>query len=94
MIWLLSWLFPLAVLLPRARKLGAVMLQTVAGVGWQATIRPSASSGRTVNAWSAQAKTLGGALRGALEQAHAHPRFGFWPTTFAPKLGGEEFDRE
>lgn len=91
---LLSRFFPLWALLPLARRLGAVSFQEVAGVGWQCSIRPThglESRGRRgVNCWTGQASSLGAALRSALEETgktadHAG-------STFAPKLGGSEFD--
>jgi hypothetical protein len=95
MIWLLSWLFPLAVMLPRARKLGSVSFTEVAGVGWQCTIRPPIASGqrRMLSSWHATAKTLGRALRDAVETAELNPDP--WANNkaeFSPKLGGREFD--
>lgn len=89
---LLSLLFPLWALLPRASQLGAVSFTQVAGVGWQATIRPPFVAGRGINAWSGQAKRMGQALRMALQEANAHPKFGWFDTKFAPKLGTKEFD--
>lgn len=91
---LLGLLFPLWALLPRATELGVVSFTQVAGVGWQATIRPPYEAGRGVNAWSGQARRMGQALRAALQEANAHPKFGYWETIFAPKLGTKEFDDE
>jgi len=92
--WLLSWLFPLWVMLPRARELGSVSFQEVAGVGWMATIRPPYTSAAKVNAWSGEGRSLGAALRQALALATVNPTSGASQLACAPKLGGAEFDDE
>lgn len=95
LLWLLSLLFPLFVLLPRARKLGSVSFTEVAGVGWQCTIRPTAETRgkRVLSSWSAANKTMGRALRDAVEIAETNPDpLGANRTVCAPKLGGREFD--
>ena len=101
MVWLLSWLFPLWALLPRARALGEVSFSEVAGVGWQCTIRPphnftvSTIRRRPVNAWSAQGKSIGSALRAVITEAKGNPDSGAGDgKNCVPRLGGEEFDRE
>jgi hypothetical protein len=96
--WLLSWLFPLWALLPRARRLGAVSFTEVSGVGWQATIRPSPANDnhrrdRRVNCWSAQARTIGGALREVINEATTKT-VDHGGDLYAPRLGGKEFDDE
>jgi hypothetical protein len=94
MISLLLLLF----LLPRARRLGTVSFTEVAGVGWQASIRPyhretPTKTLRRINAWTGQAKSLGSALRGALSEAKTHKTSGAGNgANFLPKLGGREFD--
>ncbi len=89
LLWLLF-------LLPRARRLGAVSFTEVDGVGWQASIRPRVvASGprRRLNSWTGQARTLGSALKVALEEAKAHKDSGAGDgKNFLPKLGGREFD--
>lgn len=94
--WLLSLLFPLWALLPRARELGAVTFQEVAGVGWQCTIRPPQATGvrrrGSVNSWSAQGRTLGKALKGAMAEAKENPTNGASTAASLPKLGGYSHD--
>lgn len=93
--WLLSWLFPLTVLMPRARALGSVTFQTVEGVGWMVSIRPPyGSGGRRVNAWSGQGSSMARALRDALREAAENPTSGASTEPCAPKLGGAEFDED
>jgi hypothetical protein len=93
--WLLSWLFPLWALLPRARALGAVSFVEVLGVGWQCSVRPPHAGpdhrrARGVNCWTAQGPTLGSSLRAALaETTKSADHEG---SSFAPRLGGAEFD--
>lgn len=98
LLWLLSFLFPLAGLIPRARRLGTISFTEVAGVGWQATIRPPLSAKRergAINAWSGQGSSLSAALREAMALASEHPREDFeGDPRHAPKLGGREFDPE
>jgi hypothetical protein len=95
--WLLSWLFPVWTLLPRARALGSVTFQTVDGVGWMCTIRPPLSQRPrrgAINAWHGGGKTMGAALRAALGEVEAKPSESFEGAAFAPRLGGKEFDDE
>ena len=95
MTWLLSWLFPLFALLPRARALGAVSFQTVEGVGWMCTIRPPQTGPwqrGAVNAWSGSGTTLARALRSALAEVVANPKVALGGGRTAPRLGGSEFD--
>lgn len=97
MTWLLSWLFPLWALLPRARAIGAVTFQEVAGVGWQCTIRPPTTSAwqrGAVNSWSATGRSLGRALRSALREVSDNPKVAIGGGRCAPVLGGREFDDE
>lgn len=95
--WLLGWLFPLWVLLPRARALGAITFQTVEGVGWQCSIRPPHRDDapwkrRGLNSWSGTGASLAAALRAALATSDEVGRQTRDGDTFAPKLGGDEFD--
>jgi hypothetical protein len=93
----LYWLFPLWLLLPRARSLGSITFQTVEGVGWQCTIRPPSTGPwrrGAVNAWSGSGATLGRAVRAALETAAAQPLVAIAAAHQAPRLGGREFDDE
>ncbi len=97
MTWLLGLLFPLWALMPKARALGSVMFATVEGVGWQCTIRPPTADRwkrGAINSWSGQGSSLGRALRDAIAKATAHPSEAFEGATYAPKLGGDEFDDE
>ncbi len=95
--WLLSWLFPLWALLPRARAIGAVSFTEVQGIGWQCTIRPPASGSwqrGAVNSWSGLGASLGRALRSALSEASANPLVAIGGGRCAPKLGGAEFHED
>lgn len=98
MRWLLSFLFPLWALLPRARLLGAVSFQEVAGVGWQCAIRPATKDvfkRGAINSWIGQGRTLGDALRDALATAADNEKIAFeGDPRHRPKLGGAEFDEE
>lgn len=95
--WLLSWLFPLWALLPRARALGSVSFQTVAGVGWMCTIRPPQDGPwqrGAVNSWSGSGVSLGRALRAVLSEVTANPIVPIGGGRTAVKLGGAEFDSD
>ena len=95
MTWLLSWLFPMVFMLRRARRLGAISFTEVAGVGWQCSIRPPHGDGwknRGLNSWSGQGSSLGRALAAAVDHADVVGRPTREGATFAPKLGGAEFD--
>lgn len=96
MRWLLSWLFPLWALLPLARRLGAVTFQEVAGVGWMCTIRPPHTGWQrgAVNAWSAEGRSMGRALRSVIAEAKERPTNGASTQPCAPRLGGPEYDDE
>jgi hypothetical protein len=96
--WLLSWVFPLWALLPRARALGAVSFTEVQGVGWQCSIRPPHDSSswrrRGLNSWAGTGVSLGRALRAAIAHHDEVGRQTRDGSEFAPRLGGEEFDRD
>jgi hypothetical protein len=84
-------------LLVQARALGAVTVQSVEGVGWQCNIRPPHVPGhwsnRGLNSWTGTARTLTGSVSRALEHARKLGEQTRDGATYAPKLGGDEFDR-
>lgn len=93
MIGLLLLLF----LLPQATRLGQVSFTQVDGVGWQCSIRPphatTSQVRRRMNSWTGQARTLGHALREALETAKDNQTSGAGDgKNFLPRIGGREFD--
>lgn len=92
----LAWLFPLRFLIPKARLLGVVSFQEVAGVGWQCAIRPPIAQVRkrgAINCWTGQGLTMAVALRDALTTAADNPKILFeGDPRHAPRLGGREFD--
>lgn len=92
---LLSYLFPMWALLPRAKELGSVSFWSLPE-GWQCTIRPSTygPKQRGLNSWTAMAKTMGAALRQAVRLADDIPEYKPAPQEFRPKLGGAEFDKD
>lgn len=93
MLRILSFLFPLWILLPKAKALGSVTFSTIPD-GWHCVIRPSTygPKPRGLNSWSAMAKTMGAALRQAMRLASENPEYRPEVQTYAPKLGGREFD--
>lgn len=90
---LLSYLFPMRFLMPKAKDLGSVSFFSCSD-GWQCTIRPSTfgPKQRGINSWSGVAPTLGGALRAAMRLAQAQPEYRPETQAYKPKLGGREFD--
>lgn len=96
MIWILSWLFPLWALLPRARRLGAVTFTEVTGVGWQCSIRPNHDSQtwnrRGLNSWRGTGRSLGASVRDALTAAGDVGKPTRDGSEYAPKIGGEAHD--
>jgi hypothetical protein len=95
--WLLAWLFPLWVLLPKARAIGAVSFTEVEGVGWQCTIRPPQTGPwqrGAVNSWSGVGGSLAVALRRALREVASNPKVALGGGKCAPVLGGPEVDPE
>lgn len=95
--WLLSWLFPLWALLPRARSIGSVTFTEVQGAGWQCTIRPPQTGPwqrGAINSWSGVGASLGQALRSALAEVAAKPKVAIGGGKCAPVLGGAEADAD
>lgn len=89
-------------LLLKARPLGKVTIaevDTENGSGWYVTIRPRELFGQPARAhrytWSGQQTSMLEALEEALEEAEGFPEMRrIEGAPYAPKLGGEEFDKE
>lgn len=95
MLKVLSYLFPLWILLPKAKDLGSVTFSCLPE-GFQCTIRPSTYGPkvRGINSWTGMSKSMGGALRQAMAVAAKVPEYKPAPQAFRPKLGGPEFDKD
>lgn len=94
----LYWLLPLWALLVLAKRRGAITLQTVAGVGWQCSVRPPTdriAKHGAINSWIGQGRSLRAAVRESLLLARENEKILFeGDPRHQPKLGGAEFDPE
>jgi hypothetical protein len=93
---LVLWLLPWSCLVWYAEKYGRITAQQVElerSVGWLCSIRAHAGSGPRY-AWTGTGGSIRRALAWALAAAQDNPIRAIEGATFAPKLGGAEFDPE